>query len=80
MAAKSSKKTAYIVQPFWRDGKGLLAGQAKRIEDEQKALREGELMASRNAGVTVTAFEYDTACDYWGEPVLIATHGDVPEA
>ncbi|MHB8285952.1 MAG: hypothetical protein ACYDD1_14920 [Caulobacteraceae bacterium] len=78
--AKSSTKITYIVQPYWRSGKGLQPGTGKRHENEEKALQDGRMMESRNAGVVVMAVEYDADCDFFGEPRLIATYGEVPEA
>ena len=78
--AKSSRKETYVVQPFaWR-GRNLQARDAIRVDSEVKALRKGEELRTRYAGVSIMAVEVAEDVDWCGEPRLVASFGDVPRA
>ena len=79
MATKTTRRTTYIVQGFWREGRGFRSGQARRIDSEPQARRYGAELAQQAPGVTVVAVEVDETVDYCGEPLVLVSYGEVPD-
>ena len=77
--ARTSTTTAYVLQPFWRQGRGFRKGGAQRLASEVQALRSGEELARSCSGVVVMVIEVAEDVDYCGEPRLLASFGEVPE-
>lgn len=75
-----ARKTIYCVQPFWRNGKRHEPGPARQFSGEDKARAEGERLAGSAPGVVVLKVEGWPEADCWDDPVILATHGDVPAA
>lgn len=74
-----ARVTLYCVQPFHQKGKKLVGGDLRQYKKPEDALRVGESAASRSAGVLVYEIEGDAEFDDWGEPKVLAKHGEVPE-
>lgn len=73
-------KTIYCAQPFWRRERGLEPGLVHQFMTEERARTGGEILAGSAAGVAVFSLTGEPDVDYWGEPVMIATFGDTPDA
>jgi hypothetical protein len=73
--------TGFNVQAFERvKGKRTLQqGRLREFKTETEALRAGEMLAPRVAGVIVFRIEADHEFEDYSEPVTLATHGEVPE-
>lgn len=68
----------YVVQPYMRSAGRLVPGMAQCSTSGVDAEEMGEGMAPFAAGVVVFSIECDQENDLWGEPELVARHGDVP--
>lgn len=75
-----ARQTHFCVQPFDYKGKRLTNGQMRTFTKEADALRVGENAAPRHAGLLVYRIEGDAEFDDWGEPKVLASYGEVPEA
>lgn len=71
--------TEHFVQIFKQQGKQIVAGQPERCKSQQAAESKGEKAAAYAAGVIVFAVESDILTDYYGDPVVLARYGRVPE-
>ena len=71
-------RTVYCVQSYQKKGRGLTKGPMKQFGSSGDALSAGQSLCERSAGVVVFSVEGDPAFDYWGEPQVLATHGEVP--
>ena len=74
-----ARTTIYCVQPFVQKGKKLVQGDLRQFKTEADARRVGENMAGRAVGVIVYEIEGDPEFEDWGEPKMLATHGEVPD-
>lgn len=70
----------YSVIPFAAGKRGRILGQTPvQARDEGHAKRTAERMSARFVGVVATSCEVDMEADSWGEPVVLASYGQVPE-
>jgi hypothetical protein len=77
----TTPKTIYVVQPFTKGKRGgLKAEQAIQAPSEGAAIRRGERLAETKVGVLVFAQTGDPEMGDFDEPVILARHGDTPEA
>ncbi len=73
-------KTQYLVLPYKLGARNAVeAQQAQACRTGAEAIRAGERMARRFHGVVVMAQDYDEAADFAADPVVLATHGTVPD-
>ncbi|WP_322997466.1 hypothetical protein [Castellaniella sp.] len=73
-------QTMFIVTAFSAGKRGKLVGQPPvQARDEGHARRTAERLSARYVGVIATACEVDAEAESWGEPVVLASYGDVPE-
>lgn len=77
--SRTKRRTVYIVQPYWRQGRGFRLGKAMRFESESRARQQGAELHSQGHGVRVLAVEGEPVMDLWSEPRLLATYGEVPD-
>lgn len=75
-----ARKTIYCAQGFWRVRGRLEGGQVHQFLDEPRALEGGEIIARSAHGVAVFSLTGEPDVDFWEEPRMIATFGDVPSA
>jgi hypothetical protein len=73
-------KTVYCVQAYGKKGRTLTKGALRQFGTEQEAADVGQLLSRRVVGVVVFSVSGEPAADYWEEPRLLATHGEVPGA
>jgi hypothetical protein len=73
-------KTQYLVLPYKLGARNRVeAQQAQACRTDAEARRTGERMAKRCLGVVVLSQDYDEAADFAADPVVLATHGTVPD-
>ena len=73
-------KTQYLVLPYKLGTRNKVEGQqAQACRTDGEALRTGERMAKRFLGVVVMSQDYDEQADFAADPVVLATHGTVPD-
>lgn len=73
-------QTIYTVVAFSTGKRGRIISQPPvQARDEGHARRTAERMSARFAGVVATSCEVDVEADSWGEPVVLASYGQVPE-
>lgn len=72
-------RTVFCVQTFSKKGRALATGPLRQYGSGAEALQKGEDLQSRNAGVLVYSVEGDPAFDYWDEPKVLASYGQVPQ-
>lgn len=70
--------TVYCVETFWRDRGHMAKGQLRQFGREDEALEAGRLLGGRMPGVLVYQMRGSPKADFWEDPVILATHGDVP--
>ena len=75
-----ARVTFFTVQSVDRRGKRLVTGQPRQFKTAEEALRVGRRQAAISLGVVVLQVEGDPEFDDWSEPVVLETHGEVPEA
>ncbi len=71
-------KHKFCVQPFRQRGKTVEAEGLREARDEASALRLGERLASTKAGVIVSKQRIDAELGDYGDPEILAIHGQVP--
>lgn len=77
---KTTRKMAYLVQPYRLERGGYSYAQPLRLESQAQALRKAEdTVGPVFVGADVLEMEVAPECDYCGEPRLIASYGEVPE-
>lgn len=74
-----ARQNFYNVQAFERIKGKLRQGRLRQFKTENEAKRSGESLSGKVAGVLVYAIEGDAEFDDWGEPRLIAQHGETPQ-
>jgi hypothetical protein len=75
----NSRVTHYVVQCYRKMGKRLVADEPRVVKDERECLRVAEATASRRAAVIAFSRTGDADTGDFDDPVILATHGDVPE-
>ena len=73
-----AKKTIYCVQAFWKNDRKLAMGAMRQFKTEEAAREAGLSASRRNVGVLVYSVEGCAELDDWGDPRVLARHGDVP--
>ncbi len=72
-----ARQTVYIVQPYV--GARLVPGRLEEFGDRTEALRVGEALSARRAGVIVAAVNCEPDFGQWDEPRVLATYGRTPK-
>lgn len=80
MTLRTTRETRYAVRPYWRTGGVIRAGQVRPAANRAGALRDALLLSEVGVGAEALTFEADTLADWCGEPRVIASYGEVPEA
>lgn len=71
-------RTEFSVQPFVYRRKKLTAEPVRPAGGREQAMRLGERLAARNAGVLVYSRRVAPALDEYDEPEVLAAHGELP--
>lgn len=71
-----ARQTVYVVQPYV--GERLVPGRPVEFGDCGEALRAGEALSTRRAGVIVAAVSCEPDFDQWDEPRVLAAYGTTP--
>lgn len=71
-------QTIYCVQPFVRSAGRLAKGHMRRLLSRDAAIRAARGLKGHAAGVVVYRVTGHWEADYWTDPVLIASAGEVP--
>lgn len=75
----NSRVTHYVVQSYQKKGKRLIADEPKIAADERQCLRMAEAAAGRRHAVIAFSRTGDSDTGDFDDPVILATHGDVPD-
>ena len=75
----NSRVTHYVAQSYQKRGKRLVADEPKIAADERQCLRMAEAAAGRRHAVIAFSRTGDADTGDFDDPVILATHGDVPE-
>ena len=71
-------KTAYIVQPFTKQGSQLITDTAIQCNSADEAIRRADKFSSIRAGVIAVSQEYDEETGDYGELKVLAKYGEIP--
>lgn len=74
-----SVKTVYCVQTFTGQKGRSEKGKLRQFASEPDAIDAGRGLADRASGVLVYKVMGEPDFDWWDEPVVIESHGRVPE-
>lgn len=75
----NSRVTHFVVQSYQKKGKRIIADEPKIATDERHCLRLAQATAGRRHGVIAFSSTGDADTGDFDDPVILATHGDVPE-
>ncbi len=77
----STKGKLIVLAAFVKNDEGDLvpAFDPRQVDTEERAKRDGRLMADQYAGVVAWSREADPSIGEYGPPVIIFQSGDVPE-
>lgn len=75
----NSRVTHYVVQSYRKMGKRMVAEEPKVVPDEKTCLRVAEATAARRPAVVAFSRTGDMDTGDFDDPVILATHGEVPE-
>lgn len=77
----STKGKLIVLAAFVKndDGELVPAFDPRQVDTEERAKRDGRLMADQYAGVVAWSREADPAIGEYGPPVIIFRSGEVPE-
>ena len=79
MVRPLTEKTYYIVQPFEKQGRKLVAAPATQCRTDAEAIARAERDAKRFAGViAVRQVADEETGEMADEPVILARHGELP--
>lgn len=76
---RNSQVTHYVVQSYRKSGKRLIADEPRVVKDERECIRVAEATAARRPAVIAFSRTGDADTGDFDDPVILATHGDVPE-
>ena len=76
----NSRVTHYVVQSYRKMGKKLVPDEPRIATDEKHCLRMAETTAARRAAVIAFSRTGDADTGDFDDPVILATHGDVPDS
>lgn len=75
-----AKQTYFVVQSFERSAKGGLAARVPiQVQSREQAIRLADREATRYAGVIAFSRTGDPSTGDYGDAVILATLGHVPE-
>jgi hypothetical protein len=72
-------KTFYVVQPFVKGRRGITAERPTQASSAGAAVRMAERLSATKLGVLAFAQTGDPEMGDFDEPVILASHGVVPE-
>ncbi len=75
----NSRVTHYVVQGYRKMGKRLVPDEPRVVKDERECLRVAEATAARRHAVVAFSRTGDADTGDFDDPVILATHGDVPD-
>lgn len=75
-----ARKTIYCAQQFWRRSEKLEGGVVHQFTSAERAVEGAIILAGGADGVAVYSLTGEPDVDYWDEPTMIMTFGDLPEA
>lgn len=75
----NSRVTHYVVQAYRKMGKRIGPDEPKVAADKRQCLRMAEAAAGRRHAVIAFSRTGDADTGDFDDPVILATHGDVPE-
>jgi hypothetical protein len=76
---RNSRVTHYVVQSYRKMGKRIVPDEPKVAADERQCLRMAVAAAGRRHAVIAFSRTGDADTGDFDDPVILATHGDVPE-
>jgi hypothetical protein len=76
---QNARVTHFVVQSYRKMGRRLIADEPRVVKDERECLRVAESVASRREAVIAFSRTGDADTGDFDDPVILATHGDVPE-
>lgn len=76
----NSRVIHYVVQAYRKMGKRIIPDEPKIATDERQCLRMAEAAAGRRHGVIAFSRTGDADTGDFDDPVILATHGEVPDA
>ena len=74
-----ARQTRFYVQTFERKGARLIQSSMREFKTPTEAMRNGDVMSDKRSGVLVYSIEVDADADDWGDPVMMANYGELPE-
>lgn len=80
MSEKQALAEKYIIMPYRKGKRNLIAGEMRPASSEASATRIAESMSARFAGVIAYAVNVDTETGDMLNPRVLATFGDVPQS
>lgn len=75
----NSRVTHYVVQSYRKVGRKLVPDEPRVVKDEQECRRAAEATAARRPAVIAFSRTGDADTGDFDDPVILETHGDVPE-
>lgn len=79
MTEKQVASEKYIIMPYRKGKRSLIAGEMRPASSEASATRIAEAMSARFAGVIAYAVNVDTETGDMLNPRVLASFGDVPQ-
>lgn len=76
---RQSRITHYVVQSYRKVGKRLLPDEPRVVRDEGECIRVAQATAARRSAVVAFSRTGDADTGDFDDPVILATHGDVPD-
>ena len=73
------RTTIYCVQTFEHKGSKLVQAGLRQVKKKEEAARIGAYSAGKFVGVLVYSVDADPEFNDWGDPVMIASYGQVPD-
>ncbi|MGQ3673115.1 hypothetical protein ACT6QG_12045 [Xanthobacter sp. TB0136] len=75
-----TQQVIFSVIAFSTGKRGRIIGRTPvQARDEGHARRTAERLSARHVGVIATACVVDIEAESWGEPVVLASYGQVPD-
>jgi hypothetical protein len=74
-----ARQTRFYVQTFERKGARLIQSSIREFKTPVEAMRNGDVLSDKRSGVLVYSIEVDADADDWGDPVMMAHYGELPE-
>lgn len=80
MTEKQATAEKYIIMPYRKGKRQLIAGEMRPASSEASAMRIAETMSARFAGVLAYAVQVDTETGDMLNPRLLASYGEIPQS